>query len=199
MINKCKSKVAISSLVVGLGLTAGLLMNTQDTHASTVNQQESYIVKEGDCLWTIAQNHNMSLNELENLNNKNDNSLILPGEKLIVSDKGVYYTQEADNQSQTTQTQEQEPVTEQQPTSTQVSTSVDTSNAKEWIAQRESGGDYNAINPSSGTVGRYQLKPEYLHGDYSPANQERVADKYVTDRYGSWGAAQAFWQSHGWY
>ncbi|MEY8442477.1 peptidase M23, partial [Lactobacillaceae bacterium 24-114] len=30
-------------------------------------------------------------------------------------------------------------------------------------------------------------------------NQERVADSYVASRYGSWTAAQAFWQSHGWY
>ncbi|MCT3436304.1 peptidase M23, partial [Limosilactobacillus fermentum] len=25
------------------------------------------------------------------------------------------------------------------------------------------------------------------------------ADQYVASRYGSWTAAQAFWESHGWY
>lgn len=69
--------------------------------------------------------------------------------------------------------------------------------AKEWIAQRESGGSYTAQNGQY--YGRYQLSSSYLGGDYSPANQEKVADSYVANRYGSWSNAQAFWQSHGWY
>ena len=69
--------------------------------------------------------------------------------------------------------------------------------AKAWIAQRESGGSYTATNGQY--IGKYQLSASYLNGDYSAANQERVADQYVANRYGSWTAAQAFWQSHGWY
>ncbi len=69
--------------------------------------------------------------------------------------------------------------------------------AKAWIAARESGGSYSARNGQY--VGRYQLSASYLNGDYSAANQERVADQYVASRYGSWTAAQSFWQSHGWY
>ena len=69
--------------------------------------------------------------------------------------------------------------------------------AKAWIAARESGGNYGARNGQY--VGKYQLSASYLNGDYSEANQERVADQYVTSRYGSWSAAQSFWQSHGWY
>ncbi len=69
--------------------------------------------------------------------------------------------------------------------------------AKAWIAARESGGNYSARNGQY--VGKYQLSASYLNGDYSAANQERVADQYVASRYGSWSAAQAFWQSHGWY
>lgn len=71
--------------------------------------------------------------------------------------------------------------------------------AKEWIAQRESGGDYNAVNPSGRYIGRYQLTADYLDGDYSPEHQEEVADAYVLDRYGSWSAAQEFWSAHGYY
>ena len=37
------------------------------------------------------------------------------------------------------------------------------------------------------------------NGTNQAASQERVADQYVASRYGSWTAAQAFWQSHGWY
>ena len=69
--------------------------------------------------------------------------------------------------------------------------------AKAWIAARESGGSYTARNGQY--VGKYQLSAAYLNGDYSAANQERVADQYVASRYGSWSAAQSFWQSHGWY
>ena len=71
--------------------------------------------------------------------------------------------------------------------------------AKEWIAQKESGGDYNAVNPSGRYIGRYQLTAEYLNGDYSIENQERVADEYVKNRYGTWEAAKVFWEANGWY
>lgn len=69
--------------------------------------------------------------------------------------------------------------------------------AKAWIASRESGGSYTARNGQY--IGKYQLSASYLNGDYSAANQEKVADNYVKTRYGSWTAAKSFWQSHGWY
>lgn len=47
--------------------------------------------------------------------------------------------------------------------------------------------------------GRYQLDSSYLGGDFSPANQERVVEQYVAQRYGSWENAQAFWLANGWY
>ena len=69
--------------------------------------------------------------------------------------------------------------------------------AKEAIAMAESGGSYTATNGQY--IGRYQLSSSYLGGDYSAANQERVADNYVAQRYGSWEAAWAFHQANGWY
>lgn len=83
-------------------------------------------------------------------------------------------------------------------TTTYTSTvSGDEAAAKAWIANKESGGSYTAQNGQY--YGKYQLSSSYLHGDYSAANQEQVADNYVANRYGSWTAAQQFWQSHGWY
>lgn len=73
------------------------------------------------------------------------------------------------------------------------------SEAKEWIAMKESGGDYYIWNPSGKYYGRYQLTVSYLNGDLSPENQERVADEYVLNRYGSWEAAKAFWLQNNWY
>lgn len=69
--------------------------------------------------------------------------------------------------------------------------------AKEWIAWRESGGDYDARNGQY--IGRYQLSMDKLDGDWSEENQEATADAYVADRYGSWQAAQEFWLEHNWY
>lgn len=74
---------------------------------------------------------------------------------------------------------------------------ANSSSAKDIIAQRESGGSYNARNGQY--IGKYQLSAAYLNGDYSPANQERVADRYVAQRYGSWDNALAFWNNNGWY
>ena len=83
-------------------------------------------------------------------------------------------------------------------TTTYTSTvSGDEAAAKAWIANKESGGSYTAQNGQY--YGKYQLSSSYLNGDYSAANQERVADNYVASRYGSWTAAQQFWQGHGWY
>mgnify|MGYP005970714645 CR=1 FL=1 len=83
-------------------------------------------------------------------------------------------------------------------TTTYTSTvSGDEASAKAWIANKESGGSYTAQNGQY--YGKYQLSSSYLHGDYSAENQEKVADSYVTNRYGSWTAAQQFWQTHGWY
>lgn len=68
---------------------------------------------------------------------------------------------------------------------------------KAWIASHESGGSYIAHNGRY--IGKYQLDSTYLHGDYSAANQERTADRYVHNRYGTWAAAKTHWQIHGWY
>lgn len=73
------------------------------------------------------------------------------------------------------------------------------SDAKEWIAQKESGGSYTVYSPSGNHYGRYQLMLSYLNGDLSPENQERVADQYVLNRYGSWEAAKTFWLANNWY
>lgn len=94
--------------------------------------------------------------------------------------------------------QNQAPVAQRTQSQAPVSTvSGSEAAAKAWIAGRESGGSYTARNGQY--YGKYQLSSAYLGGDYSPANQERVADNYVRGRYGSWTNAQSFWMSHGWY
>ena len=65
------------------------------------------------------------------------------------------------------------------------------------IAQAESGGSYTARNGRY--YGKYQLDISYLHGDLSPANQDRVFQQYCNQRYGSVQNALAFREAHGWY
>ena len=69
--------------------------------------------------------------------------------------------------------------------------------AQDYIAWRESGADYDARNGQY--IGKYQLSADKLDGDYSPENQERVAEQYMLDRYGSWENARDFWNENGWW
>lgn len=69
--------------------------------------------------------------------------------------------------------------------------------AKHWIAFHESSNSYTARNGRY--IGKYQLDENYLKGDWSPANQERVATQYMKSRYGSWTNAQKFWAAHNWW
>lgn len=104
--------------------------------------------------------------------------------------------------SQNTQNNNQAPVAQNQqaPAQNNNQSYQGSSNwAKEWIAQRESGGSYTAYNPNGGYYGRYQLNPSLVPYGASPAQQEAAADNYVAQRYGSWENAQAFWQRNGWY
>ena len=47
-----------------------------------------YVVKKGDTLWSIANNFNVSVNDLKNANNKSNNSLSI-GEQLIIPSKST--------------------------------------------------------------------------------------------------------------
>ena len=124
-----------------------------------------------------------------------------PAENQAQQNQQVQSNQEAPVAQQQVQTPQTQNV--QQQSSTQASTGYNSNvagndaAAKAWIAARESGGSYSARNGQY--IGKYQLSASYLNGDYSEANQERVADQYVASRYGSWSAAQSFWQSHAWY
>ena len=123
-----------------------------------------------------------------------------PAENQAQQNQQVQSNQEApvaQQQVQTPQTQNVQQSSAQASTGYNSNVAGNDDAAKAWIAARESGGSYSARNGQY--IGKYQLSASYLNGDYSEANQERVADQYVANRYGSWSAAQSFWQSHGWY
>ncbi|VLU74089.1 LysM domain protein [Streptococcus pneumoniae] len=171
---------------------------------SFVSAQESstYTVKEGDTLSEIAETHNTTVEKLAENNHIDNIHLIYVGQELVIDDPvapvatpapATYAAPAAQDETVSAPVAETPVVSE-----TVVSTvSGSEAEAKEWIAQKESGGSYTATNGRY--IGRYQLTDSYLNGDYSAENQERVADAYVAGRYGSWTAAKNFWFNNGWY
>lgn len=183
---------------------------------SFVSAQESstYTVKEGDTLSEIAETHNTTVEKLAENNHIDNIHMIYVGQELVIDGpvapattpaQTTYAAPAAQDEvvsatvTETTEVEEETPVVSETVAEETVAATVSGSEAeaKEWIAQKESGGSYTATNGRY--IGRYQLTDSYLNGDYSAENQERVADAYVAGRYGSWTAAKNFWLNNGWY
>ena len=182
---------------------------------------DTVTVKSGDTLSQIADENNTTVSSIQSLNSLQNIHLIFPGQKLVINanngDAAVSTQQSAQtmqqaSQQQTTQQASQQQTTQQasqQQTTQQASqqqtmqttqqavASSSEQAARDWIASRESGGSYTAQNGNY--YGKYQLSSAYLGGDYSAENQERVADSYVLNRYGSWANAKSHWLQNGWY
>ncbi len=180
-------------------------------------------VQSGDTVWGLSQKYNVSIDAINQANNLNSSNVIVVGEQLNIPDGSqtsqATSTQQPAQQTTTTQSSYTQPQYSQaqQSTNNYASTTANTNtssnsnanystastgasdggSAKAWIASHESGGSYSARNGQY--VGKYQLSASYLNGDYSAANQEKVANQYVSSRYGSWSAAKSFWQANGWY
>lgn len=186
--------------------------------ATTANADTTYRVQAGDTLSSISYKlgHNLDfVDQLAQNNNIADKNLIFVGQQLTIKDDGEVVVSDQNGQQTTVAQVQTQPAAQTtaaaqsttQSTASQASAGTQSTYtstasgsdaaAKAWIAARESGGSYTAQNGQY--YGKYQLSSSYLNGDYSAANQERVADNYVASRYGSWTAAQQFWQSHGWY
>lgn len=180
-------------------------------------ETDEYVVQSGDTLSAIALKYGVSVEEIKNANGLSSD-LLLVGQKLKVGGQLQPQPQvqaqtqtEAEAQPQTqaqpqteaeaeAQPQEQvqpQPQTQSQAQSQQPTLNDNEQSAKNWIAQKESNGSYSATNGQY--IGKYQLSSSMLNGDYSPENQERVADNYVTQRYGSWQNAKEAWLANGWY
>lgn len=203
-------KTFLFSTVLAAG--AGLAMGATDAHAS-----ETYTVESGDTLSKISHKfagNDSLVDSIAKANKISNVNMIFAGQKLTIdgeakaekaqetapvqAEASAQQTQAAPvQQTHAAPVQEAAPVQQQAAPVQETAPAATTSSAKEWIAQRESGGSYSATNGQY--IGRYQLSASYLNGDYSAENQERVADQYVTSRYGSWEGAQSFWQANGWY
>ena len=174
------NKKQMMKQMVGIGLLAGLFFPI------AVNA-DSYTVKSGDTLSAIAKEKNTTVDAIAKKNKISNVNLITVGQVLEIEDEKA-----------TTNTTEQATTSKATTTvSASDGLSAEDAVAKEWIAQKESSGSYTAQNGQY--YGRYQLSLSYLNGDLSPENQEKVANQYVVNRYGSWSAAKNFWLANGWY
>ena len=173
-----------------MNIKKALVTTLETANADTVT------VKQGDSVWSLANTYKTSVNAIEKANSLANSNLIYVGQTLNVPTSKTTSTTAANvasqNYSNNASTQASQSTTSQATTSysNQAATSNNTSastgvsgseaSAKSWIAGKES-------------------SASYLNGDYSAANQEKVANSYVASRYGSWSAAQSFWQANGWY
>ena len=204
-----KIKTTIAGVAALLAFFAPSLASAQET--------VTYTVKSGDTLSEIAEKYNTTVEKLAAKNNIKDIHLIYVDQVLVIegtastaapaatTEETAPVATETVEEAPAATTTYEAPATPATPaapaaeSNTAVASTVSGSEAeaKEWIAQKESGGSYTATNGRY--IGRYQLTDSYLNGDYSAENQERVADAYVAGRYGSWTAAKNFWLNNGWY
>ena len=209
---KLNMKTKLAGFAVVLAFLAPSLTFAQET--------KTYTVKPGDTLSEIAETYNTTVEKLAKLNNIKNVDLIFIDQVLVI-DGEAPVAETATTEAPVAEVEETPAVAEtvveetyeapapavaesySAPAATEsysapaATVSGSEAEAKEWIAQKESGGSYTATNGRY--IGRYQLTDSYLNGDYSAESQERVADAYVAGRYGSWTAAKNFWLNNGWY
>ena len=199
-----KIKTTIAGVAALLAFFAPALASAQEN--------VTYTVKPGDTLSEIAEKYNTTVEKLAAKNNIKDIHLIFVDQVLVIEGTASSVAPAATTEETApvaTETVEETPATTYEAPAAPAAPAAESNTvaastvsgseaeAKEWIAQKESGGSYTATNGRY--IGRYQLTDSYLNGDYSAENQERVADAYVAGRYGSWAAAKNFWLNNGWY
>lgn len=179
--------------------TLGVVALGVSTTVVVANADMVYTVQSGDTLSSISYKFakdNSLINEIAKDNNLSDINQLHVGQKLLIKGNGEIAPLNDNDQNAASQNSNEDKDAAQK-TSQSANLSSSEQAAKEWIAQRESGGSYTAQNGVH--YGRYQLDLAYLGGDLSPQHQEEVAQQYMQNRYGSWQAAQAHWMANGWW
>lgn len=157
---------------------------------------DSTTIQWGDTLSALAVKYHTTVAQLATANHISNPDMIYAGNQLIVpgtaNETVAPVNPDATATAAPTLTTASAPVTSMVPALDAVESS-----ARDYIVTHESHGSYTVRNGKY--IGKYQLDQSYLNGDFSPANQERVAQDYVSKRYGSWANAMAHWKTHQWY
>ena len=174
-----KELILVSSLIILL------IVNTLGINASS-----QITVHPGDNLKSLAQKYHVSVTALTRRNHLHHQVTLVTNQKLVLpnsTDTGSRAQSANSNEDQNTQDSR----------SSMSKLSAKEQTAKDWIAYHESRGEYHVNNGQY--YGKFELDIRLLKGNYSHANQERTADRYVHQRYGSWLNAKHFWETHNWY
>ena len=205
-------------MLVSAGVAVGALFL-----GGAVVSADEYTVQQGDTIWDIAQAHDTTIENIENLNPTIDKTthLIQIGDKLeLDSDNTQVQTVQQDevqvdsaqtssqyyyyNEPQTPMVQQQTPV---QSNSSNVEQQNDGSVKSQFlsaggteamwstIVMPESGGNVNASNGQYHGLG--QTNQSWGYGSID--NQTKGMIQYANERYGSINGALSFRQSHGWW
>ena len=205
-------------MLVSAGVAVGALFL-----GGAVVSADEYTVQQGDTIWDIAQAHDTTIENIENLNPTIDKTthLIQIGDRLeLDSDNTQVQTVQQDevqvdsaqsgsqyyyyNEPQTPVVQQQTPV---QSNSSNVEQQNDGSVKSQFlsaggteamwsaIVMPESGGNVNATNGQYHGLG--QTNQSWGYGSID--NQTKGMIQYANERYGSINGALSFRQSHGWW
>lgn len=192
------------SILVGLGVTFGLLTT------GLVSQASSYTVQQGDTVSNIAQTYGTTINAIANENQLSNPNVIYVGEELTIGEKEVQQSTQVAQQpvEQNQQPQQvQQPVQKPQQNQSQEVSPNNNQNysggsdvssvaqemqsrtgvsASEWtqIIQRESGGDPTAQNPSSSAHGLFQQLGETSNNVQTQIND--AVSLYNKQQLGAW-------------
>ena len=165
-----KIKTTIAGVAALLAFFAPALASAQET--------VTYTVKSGDTLSEIAEKYNTTVEKLAAKNNIKDIHLIYVDQVLVIEgtastaapaatteESAPVATETVEEAPAATTTYEAPaaPATPAAESNTAAASTVSGSEAeaKEWIAQKESGGSYTATNGRY--IGRYQLTDSYLN------------------------------------
>ncbi|MCD8787207.1 transglycosylase family protein [Staphylococcus gallinarum] len=222
-----KKTVIASTLAVGLGVTGVAAGNSADASEQGVNKAELAQLAQSNPqqlnespVHEGSYNYNFNLNGVnynfqsngetwswsygEGTSNNNSGSTEVEQPQQQTTTQTEQPAQEAAPQTEQTQQPQQEATTQQastqQSSSSEESTgsSVNVNSHLQQIAQRESGGDIKAVNPSSGAAGKYQflqstwdsVAPDEYKGVSPTEAPESVQDAAAVKLYNTAGASQ---------
>lgn len=205
--HKTKLLVVTATTLATLGLVATA---TTSAKANEVQDERNtyWVVESGDTLSKISEKYKVDFTTVHanNLDKVSDANLIFVGQKLLVAGEDFKNDSkptevqepvkaEVTYQVDTAPVVEQVQVVEQAPAPV---SPVQTGGEHPNRANRrdvESTNNYNTFT-GNGYLGAYQFAPSTWnsiassHGldasDFSPANQDRMADIYANERYGGW-------------
>ena len=187
-----KKTIIASSLAVGLGVVAGNAGH--DAHASEANINEAELAQK-------AQSNDQSLNESPIQEGAYNYTFDYNGFTYHFESDGSNFSWDFHQSGQSSEASNTQATTSNNESSSNEASSGSSVNVNDHlkqIAQRESGGDIHATNPSTGASGKYQflqstwdsVAPSEYKGQPASSAPEHVQDAAAQKLYDTAGPSQ---------